>query len=162
MRGSRASTARAAAGATSTGFEMEVAGAPARGWNLSAGYSQFRARDAAGLDINSVYPRKLLRTFTSYQLPGAWSALTVGGGVNWEGRSHTVDPNAPAGSNGLIEQDAFALVKLMARYDIDKQLSVQLNIDNALDKKQFGMFAAYGAISYAAPRSAALTLKYRF
>lgn len=153
---------RAAAGATSTGFEMEVAGAPARGWNLSAGYSQLRARDAAGLDVNSVYPRKLLRTFSSYQLPGAWSALTVGAGVNWEGRSYTVDPNAPAGSNGLIEQDAFALVQLMARYDIGKQLSVQLNIDNALDKKHFGMFAAYGAISHAAPRSAALTLKYRF
>ncbi len=153
---------RAAAGAKSTGFEMEVSGALARGWNVSAGYSQFRAKDAAGVDVNSVYPRKLLRTFTSYQLPDAWSALTIGGGVNWEGRTYTVDPNAPAGTNGLIEQDAFALVNLMARYDISKNLSAQLNVNNALDKKHFGMFAAYGAITYAAPRSTSLTLKYRF
>ena len=48
------------------------------------------------------------------------AALTVGGGVNWEGRTYTVDPAAPAGSKGLIEQDAFSLVNLMARYDISQ------------------------------------------
>ena len=153
---------RAAAGARSEGFEMEVSGAPVKGWNLSAGYSQFRAKDASGADVNSVYPRKLLRTFTSYQLPGALHGLTIGGGVNWEGRTYTVDPAAPAGSSGLIEQDGFALVNLMARYDISRNLSAQLNVNNALDKKHFGMFAAYGAITYAAPRSTSLTLKYRF
>ena len=50
----------------------------------------------------------------------------------------------------------------MARYDITKQLSAQVNINNALDKKHFGMFAAYGAITYAAPRTASVTLRYRF
>ncbi|WP_426193952.1 TonB-dependent siderophore receptor [Massilia sp. DWR3-1-1] len=153
---------RAAVGARSEGFDMEVSGALTPNWNVSAGYSQFRARDASGQDLNSVYPRRLLRTFTSYQLPDAWSALTVGGGVNWEGRAWTVDPLAPAASNGLIEQDAFALVNLMARYEINKQWSAQLNVNNALDKRHVGMFAAYGAVSNAAPRSAALTLKYRF
>jgi outer membrane receptor for ferric coprogen and ferric-rhodotorulic acid len=153
---------RAAAGAKSEGFEMEASGMLARGWNLSAGYSQFRAKDAAGVDVNSVYPRKLLRTFTTYKASGDWSALTVGGGVNWEGRTYTVDPNAPLGTNGLIEQSGAAMVNLMARYDITRALSAQLNINNALDKKHFGMFAAYGAITYAAPRSTSLTLKYRF
>ena len=153
---------RAAAGAKSEGFEMDASGMLARGWNLSAGYSQFRAKDAAGVDLNSVYPRKVLRTFTTYKMPGAWSALTIGGGVNYEGRTYTVDPNAPAGTNGLIEQNGIALVNLMARYDITRNLSAQLNINNALDKKHFGMFAAYGAITYQAPRSTQLTLKYRF
>ena len=100
--------------------------------------------------------------YTTYKLPGQLSGLTVGGGVNWEGRTYTIDPSAPAGTNGLIEQDAFSLVNLMARYDITKQLSVQVNVNNALDKKHFGMFAAYGAITYAAPRTASVTLKYRF
>jgi len=86
----------------------------------------------------------------------------VGGGVNWEGRTYTLDPAAPASTNGIIEQKSFSVVNLMARYDITKQLSAQLNINNATDKKHFGMFAAYGAITYAAPRSASLTLKYRF
>jgi outer membrane receptor for ferric coprogen and ferric-rhodotorulic acid len=153
---------RTAQGARSTGFEFELSGEVAQGWNASAGYTQYRAKDAAGADINSVYPRRLLRVYTTYRLPAAWSALSVGGGVNWEGRTYTVDPAAPGGTNGLIEQDAFSLVNLMARYEFSKRLSAQLNVNNALDKKHFGMFAAYGALTYAAPRTASLTLRYQF
>jgi outer membrane receptor for ferric coprogen and ferric-rhodotorulic acid len=153
---------RAAAGARSEGIEFDLAGRLAQGWNASAGYTHFRARDAAGADVNSIYPRRLLRVFTSYQLPGAWSGLTVGGGVNWEGRTYTVDPLAPAATDGIIEQKAFALVNLMARYEFNGQLSAQLNLNNVFDKTHFGMFAAYGGINYQAPRSASLTLRYRF
>ena len=88
--------------------------------------------------------------------------MSVGGGVNWEGRTYTVDPGAPAGTNGLIEQSPFSVVNLMARYEITRQLSAQLNVNNAFGRKHFGMFSAYGAITYAAPRSATLTLKYAF
>ena len=153
---------RGAEGATSTGFELEASGELARGWNVTAGYTQFKAEEATGADFNSIYPRKLFRVYTTYQLPGQLSGLTVGGGVNWEGRTYTVVPGAPANTNGLIEQDSFSLVNLMARYDITKQLSAQFNINNALDKKHFGMFSAYGAITYAAPRTASVSLKYRF
>jgi len=149
---------RAANGTKSDGFEFEVSGELARGWNATAGYSQFKAKDAAGGDVNSVYPRKLLRVFTTYRM----DALTVGGGVNWESRTYTLDPGAPAGTNRLIEQDSFALANLMARYDITRQLSAQVNVNNLFDKKHFGMFAAYGAITYAAPRSVSASLKYRF
>jgi len=146
----------------SEGFEFEVGGQLAPGWNATAGYTQFRARDANGVDVNSVYPRKLLRVYTTYRLGGALEALTVGGGVNYEGRTYTVDPFAPAASNGLIEQDGFAMVNLMARYDISKNLSAQLNVNNAFDKTHFGMFAAYGALTYGAPRTVAALLKYKF
>jgi outer membrane receptor for ferric coprogen and ferric-rhodotorulic acid len=153
---------RAAPGAKSEGIEFDLSGRFATGWNASAGYTHYRARDAAGVEVNSIYPRRLLRVFTTYQLPGAWSGLTVGGGVNWEGRTWTLDPLAPASTNGIIEQKAFALVNLMARYQFSEQLSAQLNLNNVFDKTHFGMFAAYGGINYQAPRSAALTLRYRF
>lgn len=153
---------RVADGATSKGVEFDLSGRLAPGWNASAGYTQFRARDAAGAEVNSIYPRRLLRVFTTYRLPGAWERLTVGGGVNWEGRTHTRDPLAPSTTDGVIEQEAFALVNLMARYDFDRQLSAQLNLSNVLDKTHVGMFAAYGGINYGAPRSASLTLRYRF
>ncbi|MCC2956695.1 TonB-dependent siderophore receptor [Massilia sp. IC2-477] len=153
---------RAAEGAKSEGVEFELSGELARGWNATAGYSVFRARDAGGAHVNSIYPRQLLRVFTTYRLADAWSGLTVGGGVNWESRTWTLDTAAPKGSTGLIEQDAFALVNLMARYEFSPRLSAQLNIDNLFDKKHFGMFAAYGALTWAAPRSASLSLKYRF
>ncbi|PUA17332.1 ferric-rhodotorulic acid/ferric-coprogen receptor FhuE [Glaciimonas sp. PCH181] len=153
---------RAVKGATSNGFELDVSGELARGWNASVGYTQFKATDASGADINSVYPRQLFRVFTTYRLPGDWNALTVGGGVNWQGRTYTVDPNAPASTNGMIEQKSYSLVNLMARYEFTKQLSAQLNVNNVLDTKYFGMFPAYGALTYGAPRNATLTLKYRF
>ena len=100
--------------------------------------------------------------FTTYRLPDAWSALTVGGGVNWEGRTWTIDPLAPANTDGVLEQKDFALVNLMARYEFNRQLSAQLNVGNLLDKTHVGMSASYGGITYGAPRSASLTLRYRF
>jgi len=153
---------RSAEGATSDGFEFDIGGELARNWNVSAGYSQFKATDAAGEDVNSVYPRKLFRLFTTYRLPGSWNALTVGGGANWQSRTYSIDPGAPASTDGRIEQKPFWLVNLMARYDFNTRLSAQLNINNVLDEKYFSMFAAYGAITYGAPRNATLTLKYRF
>jgi outer membrane receptor for ferric coprogen and ferric-rhodotorulic acid len=80
---------RTSAGATSEGFELDVSGELTPGWNASAGYTTFKATDADGGDVNSIYPRELLRLFTTYRLPGVWSALTVGGGVNWQGTTYT-------------------------------------------------------------------------
>ncbi|GGX94869.1 TonB-dependent siderophore receptor [Massilia dura] len=153
---------RAADGAESKGFEAELSGELARGWNATAGYSYFKAEESTGAQFNSIYPRKTLRVFTTYRFPGELSKLTVGGGANWESRTWTADPSAPAGSSGLIEQDAFTLVNLMARYDINDRLSAQLNIDNAFDKKHYAMFAAFNAITYQAPRSVSATLRYQF
>lgn len=153
---------RAADGATSKGIELDISGELAPGLNASLGYSIYRAEDAAGNGFNTIYPRGLLRTYATYRLPGDWSKLTVGGGVNYEGRTWTVDPTVPAGVNGVILQKSYALVNLMARYDFSKQLSAQLNFNNVTDRKTFAMFAAYNQITYAAPRNASLTLRYRF
>ncbi|WP_312511849.1 TonB-dependent siderophore receptor [Massilia sp.] len=153
---------RAADGATSKGIELDVSGEIASGLNASIGYAIFRAKDAAGVDVNSLYPRKTLRAFASYRLPGAWRKLTVGGGVNWQGSVYTVDRTVAAGLDGRTEQESYALVNLMARYDFTRQLSAQLNVSNATDKTSFGMSAGSNQITYNAPRNATLTLRYRF
>jgi len=152
---------RASDGATSTGFELEVSGELARNWNLSAGYTQFKLRDADGEDVNTLYPRKQLRLFTTYRLSGALSGLTLGGGVSWQSRT-TVDAANPFGLTQRIEQGAYSLVNLMARYDFNDRLSAQLNINNVTDKKYYGMFEAYGQLTYLPPRNATLTVKYKF
>ena len=147
---------RASQGATSEGFEVDLAGELSKGWNASAGFTLFRATDANGTDVNSIYPRQSLKLFTTYRLPGALSALSVGGGVNWQGKTYTY-----VGSEKL-EQKPYALVNLMARYDIGKQLSAQLNVNNLFDKTYYGMFDAYNQMTYGAPRSATVSLKYKF
>jgi outer membrane receptor for ferric coprogen and ferric-rhodotorulic acid len=47
----------------------------------------------------------LLRTFTTYRLPGAFNKLTIGGGVNWQDSIYTYATN-PAGNSEKIQQDA--------------------------------------------------------
>jgi outer membrane receptor for ferric coprogen and ferric-rhodotorulic acid len=148
-------------GATSEGFELEVSGELAAGWNASAGYTQFTVEDAEGTAVNTLYPTKLLRTFTTYRLPGAFNKLTLGGGVNWQDSTYTYATN-PAGNPEKIEQEAYALVNLMARYDISENLSAQLNANNLTDEKYFDIFDAYGALTYGAPRSMTASAKYRF
>ncbi|MDM0005759.1 TonB-dependent siderophore receptor [Variovorax sp. J22G73] len=152
---------RASDGATSNGFELELTGELARGWNVSAGYTQYRLKDEDGQDVNSIYPRKLVRLFTTYRLPGAWSALTLGGGVSWQGKTYTNAVN-PLGETQRIDQGAYALVNLMARYEFTPRLSAQLNINNATNRKYYGMFDAYSQLTYLAPRNATLSVKYKF
>ncbi|HEX8602963.1 MAG TPA: TonB-dependent siderophore receptor [Pseudoduganella sp.] len=153
---------RAADGAESKGFETELSGELARGWNATAGFAWFKAEESNGTQFNSIYPRKTFRVFTTYRFPGELSKLTVGGGANWESRTWTLAPKTADTPSIMIEQPAFTLVNLMARYDINDRLSAQLNIDNAFDKKHFAMFAAFNAITYQAPRSVSATLRYRF
>ena len=148
-------------GATSKGFELEVSGELMPGWNISAGYSQFKLTNADGQDVNTIYPRKLLKLFTAYRFRGEASGLTIGGGVNWESDTYTIAVN-PLGVPDRIEQGAFALVNLMARYQFTPQLSAQLNVGNVFDKKYFRMFDAYSQITYGEPRSATLSMRYTF
>ena len=151
-----------AADVESKGFEVEVSGEVALGWNLSAGYTQFRVEDEDGHNANTVYPTKLLRTFTTYRIPGIFNdKLTIGGGVNWQEAIYTYATN-PAGNREKIEQEAYALVNLMARYEITENLSAQLNANNLTDEKYYDIFDAYAAVTYGAPRSFTASAKYSF
>ncbi|HYP69613.1 MAG TPA: TonB-dependent receptor, partial [Variovorax sp.] len=152
---------RPADGATSKGFEMQLTGQLATGWNLTAGYSQYTLKDEDGTEVNTIYPRKLLRVFTTYRLPGDLSGLTLGGGVSWQSKTFTTALN-PAGVPTDIVQNAYSLVSLMARYDFNPRLSLQLNVNNVTDKKYYGMFDAYDQITFGEPRSATVTMNYRF
>lgn len=148
-------------GATSKGFELEVNGEILPGWNISAGYSQFKLTDADDQDVNSIYPRKLLKLFTAYRFQGDLSGLTIGGGVNWESSTYTIAYN-PLGVLDRIEQSSFAVVNLMARYQFTPQWSAQLNVGNVFDKKYFRMFDAFSQMTYGEPRSALLSMRYTF
>lgn len=152
----------AAQGTTSEGYEIEVAGELAPGWKLTAGWTQFEAKDEAGDAVNTNHPRRMLKLFSTYRLPGAWEQLTVGGGLNWEGESYTKTTNPVTGVAEKLKQRPYALVNLMARYQISKALSAQVNVNNVFDKKYFSQIGFYNQLAYGAPRNAMLTLKYQF
>jgi len=146
----------AADGVKSKGFELEVNGQINDVWKLSAGYSQFKAEDAAGKEVNTDHPRKKLNLFTTLDLAQVAPGLEIGGGISWEG--------AQFSGVGVktLRQDAFSLVNLMARYQFAEQFSVQLNVDNLFDEtyySQIGFFEQYG---YGRPRNFSLGLTYQF
>lgn len=75
----------------------------------------------------------MIQTFTTYKLPGKLENITVGGGVNWQSSTY-VNAKNPKKVIEKVEQGDYALVNLMARYQITKDFSAQLNINNVFDK----------------------------
>jgi outer membrane receptor for ferric coprogen and ferric-rhodotorulic acid len=90
----------AARGTVSRGFEFEVNGELAPGWNATFGASRYVAKDINGADINTNLPQTALKLFTSYT-PQSLQELTVGGGANWQNRIYYAVP-----AYGRIEQVA--------------------------------------------------------
>lgn len=149
-------------GVVSKGMEAEVSGEITENWQVYAGYSRFKAKDGKGNDVNSLIPRRQLTTFTSYRLPGAWRPLTVGGGVRWQSKVWVQQPTAKALGVPKLEQDAYAIVDLMARYQLDDNWSAQFNLNNALDKKYFAPTDDGMQLYWQEPRNAQLSVKYQF
>lgn len=162
-------TYRAAEGARSEGFEIEANGEVLPDWNVSVNYTQFKARDAAGDGVNTLFPDKLLRLFTTYDVKaGALAGLTIGGGVNWEGTSYT-DTFNPVLEDGngnplpeRLEVESYALVNLMARYQLTGGLSAQINVENLFDKTYYSQIGFYDQLAFGEPRNVTLTLRYGF
>lgn len=152
----------AAQGTESTGYEVEVTGEPIPGWNISLSYTQFNAEDENGKDVNTRFPTKLFKLFNTYQFSGNLNNLTIGGGVNWQNKNYTDTVNPITGQPERLEQEAYGLVNVMARYEVNQNLTAQLNIDNLLDKKYYSQIGFFNQYAYGKPRNVTLNLKYHF
>jgi len=148
----------------SQGWELEVSGAITPNWQIMAGYTNTQTkyvRDASdtnvGEPIRSADPRHLLRIFTTYRFSnGALQGLTIGGGVQAQSDFY-------ATSRGITaRQPGFAIYNAMASYDINKNLSLQLNVNNIFDKVYYKKVDATGISNYYGdPRNVMLTLSAR-
>lgn len=149
-------------GAESTGFELELLGRLTPAWNISAGYAQFEVEDASGAKVNTDQPRKSFSLFTTYAFDGALDGLSVGGGVTWRDTIYSLATNPVTAAPTRIEQEAFALVNLMARYDITQRTSVQANVDNVFDETYYSQISYFSQYRYGAPRNFTVSLTHRF
>ena len=158
---------QAVKGVTSKGIEAEVSGQIAPGWNLQAGYTYAHVRNAKGervygATLMASQPEHVVRLNTSYRLPGDWNALTVGGGISWQSAFYGKVWNPVAADYAQVKQNGYALVNLMARYQINKQLSAAVNINNLFDKQYYSGFGLFETGFYGEPRSAKVTVRYQF
>ncbi|HUD92730.1 MAG TPA: TonB-dependent siderophore receptor [Sphingobium sp.] len=153
---------RAAQGVVSKGFELEATGQPLPGWNVNASYSQFKAEDGEGVAANTEQPRKLLKIFTTYDLPGVLTGLTVGGGINYRSKSYSDGDNPYTAAPFRFQQDGFTLVSLMARYAVSERLQLQANVENLFDKKYYSQIGSFSQYRYGAPRNFTISANYKF
>jgi len=136
------------------GVELELNGELAKGWQASAGYAYAKTVDEDGERTLLRLPQQSLKLFTAYRLPGEWNKITLGGGMNWQ---------ASIRSDTALDyrQSGVALVNLMARYDLSRNMSLSAHLNNALDKRYYSTVANnYG--TYGAPRNFMITAKYNF
>jgi outer membrane receptor for ferric coprogen and ferric-rhodotorulic acid len=108
-------------------------------------------------------PRNTFRLATTYDVAQV-EGLMLGASVRWQSGIHR-DAIAydllfnPTPTR--IEQDAYAIVGLMARYEFSDRWSATLNFDNITDEKYIpSLYWEQGY--YAAPRNVGLTVAYRF
>lgn len=141
----------------SDGYEIDVAGQLAPGWEVGTGLSVFSARNEDGEEANIEFPRRSFKLFTKYRFQETLRPLTVGGGVNWfsEGYYRTTQGES-------LRQGAHSLVSLMARYEFTPEVSAQVNVENVTDEKYYNQYGFYSQHSYGAPRNVTASLKYAF
>jgi len=149
-------------GAESKGFELELLGRVNANWNVSASYASFEVEDAKGAKVNTDQPRKSFSLFTTYAFEGPLDGLTIGGGVSWRDTIYSVAANPVTAAPTRIEQDAFSLVNLMARYQITDSLSVQANVDNLFDETYRSQVSYFSQYRYGAPRNFTVSLTHNF
>jgi len=137
--------------AESQGVEFDLAGELAKGWQASAGVTRLSIHGDQGQIVKTYIPRTTVKLNTTYRVP-ALPALKVGGTVAWQSAIDT-----DQGGGIKTTQASYALLGLMARYDIDKHLSLSVNLNNLTDKKY--LTSLYWTQSlYGAPRNGSATL----
>lgn len=154
-------------GATTQGIELELAGELQDGWNLMAGYTYARTRDQDeqrifGYPLTTSKPEHVIRTFTTYRLPGALDKVTVGGGVSWQSAFYGNIYSPTVGDYTRIKQGGFTLVDLMTRYQVNEHLSFTANANNVFDKKYLSGLGNFDTTFYGEPRNLTLTTKWDF
>lgn len=153
-----------AKGVVAKGYELEVVGKITPQWDVSAGWSDYSAKDADGVDVLNFQPRRAFNFATKYAFTGTLGGLSLGGAVKWESRPPvTGDDPAIAGVDATpIGQPAYAIANIMARYEFSEAVSLQLNIDNLFDRRFYSGNGWFPGFVYGEPRNGRVTLKYSF
>ena len=144
------------------GYEAEISGELATGWQLQAGYTHKIARDDNGKKIATWEPEDQINLYTTYKLTGSLDKLTLGGGARWQSEGWKSISNAGLRRSEVLTQDAYWLVDLMARYQITENLSATLNVNNVFDKYYYTNIGFYDSAYPGDPRNMMVTTRWNF
>lgn len=136
-----------ASGTTETkGFDIGFSGEILENWNVLGGYTQYQKED---FDATI----KVFKIASTYFMPTLQTTV----GASLDTATKTV------GTWGQITDDR-TLMGLFAKYQVNKNLYVKLNVENLFDETYYAnaMGSGYGHLYYGDPRSVTLSMKYTF
>ncbi|MCF8972248.1 TonB-dependent siderophore receptor [Pseudomonas edaphica] len=148
--------------AKTKGYEAEISGELAPGWQLQAGYTHKIMRDKQGEKLSTWEPEDQVNIYTSYKLTGPLDKLTLGTGVRWQGTGWKLLNNYAKGTEENFSQDPLWIVDAMARYQVTENVSATLNVNNIFDKKYYTNIGFYNSAYYGDPRNVMLSTRWNF
>lgn len=143
--------------AISQGVHVDVTGQLSPRLQANLGYTALSIDDPLGKAVRTYIPRQMLRLSTTYRVP-MLEQLKVGGNLTWQDDTYVI-------YNGTeIRQRAYALLNLMARYDISKKISATINLNNVTDQKYLNTlyWGSWGQGYYGAPRNVSVALNWTY
>ena len=146
--------------ARSEGFEVEVAGSPVAGLQLTGGFTAMRVEGQDGQPVRTFVPRRTAR-LNAVVAPAALPALKLGASLQYQSAFYRDSAIVPPGATeaARIEQGGYALVDLMARYALDDRIAVSVNVRNATDARYLSSLT-FDQSYYGAPRSVIGTISF--
>ena len=139
---------------TSRGIELEASGEITPNLQASLGYTVLSIKDKNGNNARTYVPRRLIQAATTWRVPGM-EQLKLGASVIWKSDTSTQENNI------VIRQKDYALLNLMARYDINKHLSTSVNVNNVTNEKYLNSLYWTQAY-YGAPRNFTVSLNWKY
>ncbi|MFU8927079.1 TonB-dependent siderophore receptor [Acinetobacter puyangensis] len=157
----------------SEGIDIEIQGEITPSWQIGAGYSYVKAtykKDADSTKVGQLfdtdYPKQVFKVTTSHQLSDQLHKWRIGGSLYWQDDTYVDVSNNGVATGLKLQQKAYTLLDVMLNYKASKNLDLQLNVNNVLDKTYYrglsydtgwGSSGAYGD-----PRNAVFTVRYNF
>ncbi|MBE3028286.1 TonB-dependent siderophore receptor [Janthinobacterium sp. GW458P] len=151
-------------GVTAKGVEFDVSGQLTPAWEASGGYTYLHAAEADGRRAATTQPRHLLRLATSYRFDGRLAGLKAGASMTAQSATYSASwyGRPPSGEITNIPQAGYALVNAMASYALSRHASVQLNVNNLLDKKYYRNVGFFDGVFWGEPRNISLAVRTAF
>lgn len=113
----------------SKGIEVELAGRITPHLQISTGYTLISIQDANDKDVRTFTPRQLLHVDSTYRLPW-FEQVKLGASLRWRSKTWR-----DQGGGIITRQNPYALLDLMASYDVTEKLNLKLQLNNVTNKK---------------------------
>ncbi|HWU33782.1 MAG TPA: TonB-dependent siderophore receptor [Methylovorus sp.] len=142
--------------ATTKGYEFDLSGEVNDRLKVSSGYTRLMSvKGDNDENVKPYTPRNMVKLSATYRVPYI-DKLKVGASVNWQDEVHYTYSDG-----ARIKQDSYALVNMMASYELNKHWSAALNVYNLTNEKYLSSLM-WGQSYYGAPMNASATLTWQY